>query len=263
MLKQRLITAIILFIIAGIVLFALPPLGFSVACWLLCLIAIYELATMYKFNLTETILLLIVNTAIVVAINQINYDFSQIMRIISVTIWCFVVPMVLIFTPKRFSKITITLFSIALFVPAYYSLVVIHAIFGSWQLISLMAIAWVADSGAYFVGKAFGKRKLAPKISPGKSIEGAAGGILLVIFYLLTLKFFNVAVYLGNYRTAIKFALILTVVSVIGDLFESWLKRVAQVKDSGNILPGHGGIFDRVDSLIAVLSIGFALIWVA
>lgn len=263
MLKQRLITSAILFCLAGIVLFALPPLGFSIACWLLCLIAIYELAIMYKFNLTEVVLLLLGNTAIVVAINQINYDFSQIIRIVSVTVWCFIVPLVLIFTPKRFSKVAITLFSIGLFIPAYYSLVVIHALLGSGQLISIMAIAWVADSGAYFVGKAFGKRKLAPKISPGKSIEGAAGGILLVIAYLLALKFFNVASYLNNYRMAIKFALILTVVSVIGDLFESWLKRVAQVKDSGNILPGHGGVFDRIDSLIAVLSIGFALIWVA
>ena len=263
MLKQRLITAVILFILAGVVLFALPPLAFSVACWLLCLIAMYELATMYKFKLPETIALLTINTLIIIAINQINYDFSQVMRIVAVTVWCFVVPMVLIFTPKKFSKIAITAFASVLFIPAYYSLVVIHAIFGSWQLVSLMAIAWVADSGAYFVGKAIGKRKLAPKISPGKSIEGAAGGILLVIVYLVILKFYNVTAYLNSYRSAIKFALILTVVSVIGDLFESWLKRVAQVKDSGNILPGHGGVFDRVDSLIAVLSIGFALIWVA
>lgn len=263
MLKQRLITSAVLFILAGIVLFALPPLGFSVACWLLCLVAMYELANMYKFKLIETIILLIVNTAIIIAISQINYDFSQEIRIIAVTVWCFAVPMVLIFTPKKFSKITIAVFASVLFIPAYYSLVVIHAIYGSWQLLSLMAIAWVADSGAYFVGKAIGKRKLAPKISPGKSIEGAIGGIVLVIIYLVILKSCNATSYLSNYRSAIKFALILTMVSVIGDLFESWLKRVAQVKDSGSILPGHGGVFDRIDSLIAVLSIGFALIWVS
>lgn len=263
MLKHRLLTTLVLFSIAGIVLFLLPPLGFAVACWLMCLIAMYELAQMYKFNINQTILLLVINTVIIIAIDRINYDFSQIIRIIAVAVWCFIVPMILIFTPKKFSKINIALLASALFIPSYYSLVVIHSIFGSWQLISLMAIAWVADSGAYFIGKAIGKRKLAPRISPGKSIEGAVGGVALVIIYLLVLRYFNLAVYLLNYRTAIKFALILTIISVIGDLFESWLKRVAQVKDSGNILPGHGGVFDRVDSLIAVLAISFALIWVA
>jgi len=263
MLQHRLITAAILFAIAGIVLFILPPLGFAVACWLMCLIAIYELTQMYKFSLIQSAAVLIINTAVIIAIDHINYDFSQIIRIVAVTVWCFIVPMILIFTPKKFPKMMIAGLASVLFIPAYYSLVVIHGVLGSGQLVSLMAVAWIADSGAYFVGKAIGRRKLAPRISPGKSIEGAAGGVILVIIYLLTLKYFNVAVYLLNYRSAIKFALILTVISVIGDLFESWLKRVAQVKDSGNILPGHGGIFDRIDSLIAVLSIGFALIWVA
>ena len=123
-----------------------------------------------------------------------------------------------------------------------------------------MAIARVADTGAYFVGKQFGKHKLAPRISPGKSIEGAIGGLVLVIIYLVILKYFNLADYLITYSMAFKFATILTVISIAGDLFESWLKRVAGVKDSGSILPGHGGVFDRIDSLIAVLAIAFAII---
>ncbi len=260
MLIQRTITALVLFVIVGIVFFATPPAAFAAASWLMCMIAMYEMAKMYKFNFVQILALLVINTLLVIGINKVNQDFSQIVRITAVITWCFVVPLVLIFTPQRFPKPVIAVFGTILFIPAYYSLVVLHALFGPWQLISIMAIAWVADTGAYFVGRSIGKHKLAVKISPGKSIEGAIGGSVLVIIYLLVLNHFNLALYLPNAGTAVKFALILTTVSIIGDLFESWLKRVAKVKDSSNILPGHGGIFDRIDSLIAVLAIAFALI---
>ena len=260
MLKQRIITALVLFFLIIGVIFFTPPLVFAASCWLLCLIANYELAKMYRFSKSQIAISLIINTIIAVAIGQVNYDLSQIIRIISVATWCFAVPLVLIFTPKYFSRTTIAVFGGLLFIPAYYALTVLHALFGPLQLISIMAIAWVADTGAYFVGKQFGKHKLAPRISPGKSIEGAIGGLVLVIIYLVILKYFNLADYLITYSMAFKFATILTVISIAGDWFESWLKRVAGVKDSGSILPGHGGVFDRIDSLIAVLAIAFAII---
>ncbi|MBX9597572.1 MAG: phosphatidate cytidylyltransferase [Burkholderiales bacterium] len=260
MLIQRTITALILFFLAVAAIFFTPPLVFAASCWLLCLIANYELAKMYRFNKLQIAVSMVINTLIAVCIGQVNYDLSQIIRIVSVATWCFAVPLVLIFTPKHFSKFAIAVFSGLLFIPAYYALTVLHALFGPWQLISIMAIAWVADTGAYFVGKQFGKHKLAPRISPGKSIEGAIGGLILVIIYLVALKYFNLADYLITYSMAFKFAAILTVISIAGDLFESWLKRVGGVKDSGSILPGHGGVFDRIDSLIAVLAIAFAII---
>ena len=265
MLKQRIITALILFFLVIGVIFFTPPLIFAASCWLLCLIANYELAKMYRFSKLQITVSMFINTLIAVGIGQVNYDLSQIIRIVSVATWCFAVPLILIFTPKHFSKLTIAVFSGLLFIPAYYSLTILHDLFshsesGQWQLVSIMAIAWVADTGAYFVGKQFGKHKLAPRISPGKSIEGAIGGLLLVIIYLVTLKYFNLADYLVTYSMAFKFAAILTVISIAGDLFQSWLKRVAGVKDSGSILPGHGGVFDRIDSLIAVLAIAFAII---
>lgn len=260
MLKHRIITALTLLLVCGGVIFYTPPAIFASCCWLLCLIAIHELTKMYKFTLPQTIITATIMTSFAVSFGVLHYDLSQIIRIISVATWCFVVPLVLIFTPKTFSKTSIAVFCGILFIPAYYALTVLHAIFGPWQLISIMAIAWVADTGAYFVGKQFGKHKLAKKISPGKSIEGAIGGLVMVIAYLSILHMLNLAYYLPTYGHVFKFAFIITIVSVIGDLFESWLKRVANVKDSGNILPGHGGVFDRIDSLIAVMAISFAII---
>lgn len=260
MLIQRTATALVLFIIVGLVFFAAPPAIFAAACWLMCIVGMYELAKMYNLSISQILATLVVNTAIVLLINKLNQDVSQLVRIVTVVTWCFVVPLVLIFTPTRFPKPVIAILSTILFVPAYYALVVLHALFGPWQLISIMAIAWVADTGAYFIGKSIGKHKLAVKISPGKSIEGAIGGMVLVVIYLLILEHYKLVMFLPNPGIAIKFALILTTISIIGDLFESWLKRVAKVKDSSRILPGHGGVFDRIDSLIAVLAIAFALI---
>lgn len=260
MLKHRTITALVLLIIAAAILFYTPPQIFAAACWFLCLLAMHELTKMYQFTTLQTVALLLIATIIAVGIGTLPFDCSQVIRIIAVVTWCFAVPLVLIFTPQRFSKLAISIFSLLLFIPAYYALTILNALFGPWQLLSIMAIAWVADTGAYFVGKTFGQRKLAPRISPGKSIEGALGGLVLVIIYLGILKYFHAALYLPKFGSVFKFAFILTVVSIIGDLFESWLKRVAKVKDSGSILPGHGGVFDRIDSLIAVLAIAFAII---
>ena len=260
MLLQRTLTSLTLLVLIGIVFFILPNVLFAVVIWLICLIAIYEMTRMYKFSMVQISLLLFVNSAIVFAINKINYDLSQLIRLIAVITWCFIAPFILIFVPQKFSKLIIAVLATILFIPVYYALIILQALLGPWQLISIMAIAWVADTGAYFIGKNFGKHKLAPHISPGKSIEGAIGGAILVVSYLMLLKYFNLALYLPTIITTVKFALILTIVSIMGDLFESWLKRVAKVKDSSKILPGHGGVFDRIDSLIAVVVIAYALI---
>jgi phosphatidate cytidylyltransferase len=128
-------------------------------------------------------------------------------------------------------------------------------------MFSVMAIVWIADIGAYFCGKAFGKRKLAPSISPGKSWEGAIGGCIAVLvigavtIFLPALKdTFAVQLYfkwgwLGLFAGLIA----MVAASVVGDLFESQLKRRADMKDSSNLLPGHGGVLDRIDALIPTL----------
>jgi len=133
-----------------------------------------------------------------------------------------------------------------------HGLVFIHRHFeqGGWILLYLLTLVWVADIGAYFSGRKFGKRKLAPGISPGKTWEGVAGGIILNIGWM----FIVFAISNGWGIALWQFLLIglaTSIISVIGDLYESILKREALVKDSGKLLPGHGGVLDRIDSLIA------------
>jgi phosphatidate cytidylyltransferase len=132
-------------------------------------------------------------------------------------------------------------------------------------LLSVMALVWIADIGAYFSGKAFGKRKLAPSISPGKSWEGAIGGGIAVLVIASATVFmaaqgspladtFAVRLQAEHGWGITIFALLaITAASVVGDLFESQLKRRAGFKDSSNLLPGHGGVLDRIDALIPVL----------
>jgi phosphatidate cytidylyltransferase len=141
-------------------------------------------------------------------------------------------------------------------VPAWAALCVIHA--GGphgpvWALFAL-ALVWVADSGAYFAGVRFGKRKLAPTISPGKSWEGLAGGLLASLLLAVAAVPLLHAGWPALPRLLL-LALVTVIVSVAGDLFESLLKRHAGAKDSSDLIPGHGGVLDRIDSLLAALPV--------
>ena len=120
----------------------------------------------------------------------------------------------------------------------------------------VLLIAWATDIGAYFIGIKFGKRPLAPVISPNKSIIGAVGGvsfaIIIILLYSLYLNIFSLII--------IPLTIVLSLSAIFGDLIESALKRDARIKDSGEILPGHGGILDRFDSLLLVAPVAFLLI---
>lgn len=127
-------------------------------------------------------------------------------------------------------------------------------------LLATMAVVWVADSAAYFAGRAFGRRKLAPAISPGKTWEGVGGGLLGVLLYgyLLAYQFDEMR---GLTVPILLLVLVLlTAISVVGDLFESLAKRQAGLKDSGSLLPGHGGVLDRIDSLLPTLPMAALLL---
>ena len=125
------------------------------------------------------------------------------------------------------------------------------------EVLLVLILVWIADSAAYFVGRAWGRHKLAPAISPGKSWEGAAGGLIGALAYAIILGLFTRAVAWAPYLAA---AAALFMISIVGDLFESAVKRQAGAKDSGAVLPGHGGVLDRIDSTTAALPVA-ALLW--
>ena len=123
------------------------------------------------------------------------------------------------------------------------------------EVLLVLVLVWIADSAAYFVGRAWGRRKLAPSISPGKSWEGAVGGVIAAAAYAIICGY-----WMNQVMSFLAAAIVLALVSIVGDLFESAAKRQAGVKDSGTLLPGHGGILDRIDSATAVLPLA-ALLW--
>ncbi len=131
----------------------------------------------------------------------------------------------------------------------------------AWWLLYVFGLVWAADSGAYFAGRAFGKHKLAPSISPGKTREGLAGGLSLAILLMVLVGVFLRHLQGGQLAVFIGLSIVVVLLSVMGDLFESMLKRQAGIKDSGNVLPGHGGVLDRIDSLLSAVPLfaaGFA-----
>jgi phosphatidate cytidylyltransferase len=123
----------------------------------------------------------------------------------------------------------------------------------------LLAVAWIADTAAYFAGRRWGRRKLAPAISPGKTWEGALGGLIGAAAYAMILSILLSGAQANRMVVFVGAAALLVVVSILGDLFESAVKRQAGAKDSGTLLPGHGGMLDRIDSATAVLPVAAVL----
>jgi phosphatidate cytidylyltransferase len=144
---------------------------------------------------------------------------------------------------------------VVLLLPTWVALVYLHAR-GPAVLIGVMAIVWIADSAAYFAGRQLGRHKLAPVISPGKTWEGVAGALAALALYAGVLSLLA-----GLPLLSLLLAVFgLLYLSVLGDLFESWIKRVAGMKDSGDVLPGHGGVLDRIDALTSTLPIAAGLL---
>ena len=143
---------------------------------------------------------------------------------------------------------------------AWIALVEVH---GDRRMLVLWLLlqVWAADIGAYFAGRAFGRRKLAPHVSPGKTWEGLAGGLLMAWVVALTWALLDPDLVMRwhGLTTVVAVSGLIVIVSVVGDLGESLKKRVAGVKDSGHLFPGHGGVLDRIDSILAAAP-AFALV---
>lgn len=164
--------------------------------------------------------------------------------------------------PAGWGMYTAALVGWLVLVPAWAALAALHARVGPAAVLWVLLLIWVADSAAYFAGRRWGRRRLAARVSPGKSWEGVAAALLAVV--VMALGYAAISG-LGN-ASAVSFVLLAVVTvafSIVGDLMESLFKRMAGVKDSGHILPGHGGVLDRIDSLTAaapVFALGLALL---
>ncbi|HEY9098435.1 MAG TPA: phosphatidate cytidylyltransferase [Thiobacillus sp.] len=144
---------------------------------------------------------------------------------------------------------------VVILLPTWGALIDLHAR-GPAVLLGILAIVWIADTAAYFAGRKFGRRKLAPTISPGKTWEGVLGAWCALALYAGVLS-----LWAGLHVVSLILVVSgLLYFSVLGDLFESWIKRVAGMKDSGNTLPGHGGVLDRIDALTSTLPIAMAML---
>lgn len=253
MLKSRLITAA--FLIAGlfIALFYTSTLVWSFIALAVMVIGAYEWSRMTQLSAAQTVLHVAASLTIgllLVYFFNTTYAFSHELTILFVTgfasfIWLVIVPLVLINnTNISANKLIASLIGIALLSAALIAFIGLYQI-SPFLLLGVFATVSIADSAAYFSGKQFGKHKLAPSISPGKTWEGVIGGMVAVSLlglYLNTHLNYGIWLIVG--------LMFLAILSVIGDLFESKLKRQANLKDSGHILPGHGGILDRIDGII-------------
>ncbi|HEC12183.1 MAG TPA: phosphatidate cytidylyltransferase [Acidiferrobacteraceae bacterium] len=265
MLKARIITAIVMAVVLFGVLFGLSGGAFAAVLGLVVLGGAWEWSRLAGLIRIEFRLLY---STIIAAIGVVcyRYAFPEVWPLLVGVGWWFAIVVLLFRLQTRGiqlqSRAFVLIAGVVVLVPAWYAAVMLHAIDlkRPWLLLSLFLVIWGADIAAYFAGKARGRIRLASRLSPGKTVEGLSGGLAGV---LLVAVFLGATVWqLGATTLLMWVSLCLAsgLFSVVGDLFESVIKRQAGAKDSGNLLPGHGGILDRIDSFTAAAPI-FALGW--
>ena len=280
MLKTRIITACILVAVFIPTLFMLSNISWAYCMLALSLLALYEWGGMIKLNPLQKIIYLIVAAVAglfaLFLLRQHGFHFfffkSLMLFAVVALFWLLIVPFW--FKTKHVVKSKSILAVLGLLLIASLWLALICAKGADpWLLLILLITIWIADSAAYFAGKNFGKHKLAPNISPGKTWEGVLGALIAVslfaaILYSIDLDGAHLAgTSLGSnfgFNQVAIFPLLwaVTCLGVAGDLFESLMKRHANLKDSSNLLPGHGGILDRIDGIIPSLPIALLMIYV-
>ena len=256
MLKTRAITAIFFGLtVIYSVLYASTELalGLLLLALAICAFEYIRLAKIERFHSTLLTILLSISAFFVVN-NPGNYYFLTVLGFVWWLVNIFLVSQYPKFISIWFHPIYLRyLYALLLFMPSLVSIILIYNSYGQFALLSLFLILWTADSGAYFVGSKMGKRKLAPRVSPGKSIEGLLGGIFSVVLLSIILLMTDLLPFQSFLFVFI--SAVTGIISVFGDLFESIIKREASAKDSSNLLPGHGGFLDRLDSLFAAAPI--------
>lgn len=254
MLKQRILTALILLPLMLIMLFCANSAIWALFSSAIALIGLWEYSGIAKLNYQQQQSYLIGAAIFMFTAYLGNWQLPPLIWAIVLLFWLFGMPFWLRRKWRVHDHIVHLAIGYLLILPFWFALLWLRETQSASQLLLLMMIVWIADIGAYFVGKKWGKRKLAPQISPNKSLEGALGGLIGVLLFL-NFAYFTGCLHLNlSWFATMLLGFLLTAISIGGDLLESWLKRCASIKDSSHLLPGHGGVLDRIDSLIAVLS---------
>ena len=269
MLATRILTAVVLIPAVLAALFLLPPLAWG--CVTLAVIALGSMEWGRLVGLSSLARNLFLAAIMVIGVALLNAPSAQFAHgwpqpiVIAVCglasiFWILVAPPWVVRRWPTQRAAVMAVVGLVVLLGAWMALVQMQAR-SPWLVLAAMAIVWIADTAAYFAGRAFGKRKLAPAVSPGKSWEGVYGAWVAVAIYAWVLSRFAAD---AGFRFDVTplaiamwmlFAVALAFVSVVGDLFESLMKRQAGVKDSGALLPGHGGVLDRTDALLAAMPI--------
>lgn len=250
MLKHRIITAMILIPLVLLFLFSFNSYGFAITLSFIMILALREWFALVPLNQHyQQFIAFLISGAVLMLVYRLN--FQLLMVEVAIIFWLFMTLFIisypklkLLWANKTIMFITMLILIAGCF-DALYSIRMTHN--GSFYLLYLLCLIWGADSGAYFAGKAFGKNKLIPKVSPGKTIEGAAGALSIVLIVAtVALYYFKIEAISQWYLVSV----LVFISSIFGDLLISMFKRRANLKDTGSILPGHGGILDRIDSLL-------------
>ncbi|HGM9947254.1 TPA: phosphatidate cytidylyltransferase [Providencia rettgeri] len=272
MLKYRLLTAIVLIPIVIAALFLLSPANFGLVVIAVCALGAWEWAQFVGWHSqAKRVGLAVVFAAILLAmqfsISNINQFSSEPMVLYGLwagLIWWVIAIILVVTYPVSASwgksAIIRLLFGVLTIIPFYCGMMVLRTVgyqsdtfFGAWWLLYVMLLVWGADSGAYAFGRTIGRNKMAPKVSPGKTWEGLVGGLITAGIISWLFSAFAPIPVMPDYLLVT--SIIVVVVSVFGDLTESMFKRQSGIKDSSHLIPGHGGILDRIDSLTAAIPV--------
>ncbi len=268
MLKQRVMTAVILLVLFLLALFGLPEIGWVAFVIVLVAQGAAEWSRLAKLHGVKANIFWGLTVAAMLGLAWFDSNNSlgeqTILHLsvyaVSVLLWIFAVPSLLIAGWKFEQPVVMTLLGWAVLIPTGLAVMDLRAI-SPWLLLFVIGLVAVADISAYFTGRKFGKRKLAPSISPGKTWEGVAGAMLGVSVYVVAVWWFTPNLQSQPVLPGLLLASWWWVgLAVMGDLFESAVKRQAGVKDSGALLPGHGGVLDRIDALTSTLPLAALVI---
>jgi len=261
--KTRILTALVMLPLAVCATLFLPTPWLAALSALILLAALREWCLLLGVRGLECTVLLVLNLllmALLVWVSKGTLALFRLSVLVGVIFWL-LVPLWLRKAQfgagfNRLAHMLKLLAASLMIIPAWTALVLLHTAGPLW-LLTALAITWAADSGAYFVGRTSGRRKLAPYISPNKTVEGVYGGLVAGMLTAFILGLWVVPT-VGNLGWLVLVAAFTVLASVVGDLFESLIKRHAGVKDSSRLIPGHGGLLDRLDAIFAALPV-FAL----